>query len=242
MSDKKEINVDTLPLEARMRVEIESRRSEFYMRRKQWLQYRTGGPGNKSVAIAYGQEEADRSAAAFERGFTEYLEMVLLDEDGNSTNPDYPVVMMVNARLRYIRMMVIGQVSEFFQTVFMPTMDPDITEWKEGAMLFNMTPFIHVYNNAILPELVAGPTFGRDRPLSTSELHDFMSGLCRDFAGNYARVSKHAQNDVLGFIIEQISSYILAILPYRMPEKENLVEDLERLKNGPSITKAPVLH
>lgn len=194
---------------------LNSNRGMFWMNRKNYLENREGGKRHSAILVAYGPEVAANIAKQQEESYRNFLKSVLLDENGNTTDPKYPIDKMVNVELRRIRRYIILSVASFFVHLDEQLPD-DVGFWDQGLLSYYLGRYADRYLAEDYNELKADIP-GRDvQPRKVHEVHDFLKAL----AFKYSKPSEqegYSRAFLLNQMERQITEYVLMDIPYDNP-------------------------
>lgn len=221
---------------------LEQVRKTFYLQKKVYLESRKGGMQNTALHLAYGPAAAESAALQAESFFRGYLANALLDEDGNTTDPKYPIDKMVNAELRRKRAHVILSVGGYF-TRLLEMMGDEKVMWTTTEIFGNLMPYVNTYAHELYVEL-STVIPGRKVPARTpAALVDFISFMSVKY--NNSAVQANMSNEMLvQRLRDELIEFLLQDIPYinhravaTIEEKNPLIPPKKKDKEEP-----PILH
>ena len=218
---------------------LEQVRAGFFSALEIYNNNKVGGPHHAASVMISGQASADQHASRSEQNFRAFLKNAFLTEDGQSTDPKYPVDKMINRELRRQRAVIILATSQYMYR-FRSMMPDNPATWVPPIILFNMTAFINKYNNNTYDQLDFFIPGRNIKPRSTSALSEFVEGLSFKYSDN--KVTQGLNKDYLvDRIRDELIEFLLQDIPYNNKALEQKKELIADEKAKPKEAK-PVLH
>lgn len=221
---------------------LEQNRKSFYMQRRMWLQMRAGGPRNAAHHSAFGAKAAENAAVHAEQMFRGFLSQVYLTEDGETTDPKYPIDKMVNSELRRIRQVIILSVANYSYHLE-GMMHEEVINWSEDMLFYNLETYVHRYMLEVFEDINVVIPNKKLPPRSAAELRAFLQTLAKKY--NHAGEQHGMGRELLvRRIRDEITEYLLVDIPYnnyRLEAKVQAKDDLIPKKKD-AKEDAPILH
>lgn len=240
MSEEKELEFPCIPgsLEEKGARAMEQLRTQFFQRKKQYLDDREGGRRHAALRCIHSPEDIAGHEHATEHNFEMFLKDAMLDKDGNTTDPKYPTVRMISHEQRRIRELLILNVHQFMDRV--SRMMPDnMADWMLGELIFNMTPFINRYEAIIYDEIAVVIPGTHQPPPDCYRLGETIASICSRYLLKNASHG-YGKAFIIDRIRDELVEYLLGGIPYNpwvLEPKAELIADEMLPKDKP-----PVIH
>lgn len=215
---------------------LEQVRSAFYSNKKIYEEGKEGGSNHTAYVLGYGQHLADNDAKRTEHEFQTFLKNAYLTEDGQTTDPRYPVDKMVNRELRRIRAYTIITVTQFMYR-YANMMPEKGSDWNLTEAGYNFHPFFNKYNNTMYKNLTM---HGRLKPHSTAAVMAFCGEMILRNVVNVNTPSSSGEY-VSNRMRDQLIEFLLQDIPFnnkRLEQKTELIAD----EKVPNKEDKPILH
>lgn len=225
-------------VDGRTRLGIEQYRRDFYHIKRNWLENRKDSNHYNMMFQVYGPKTAEASASGAEMHFRHYLENALLTEEGETTNPLYPVDRMINRELRRIRADVVRDVLNFVSNIE-KELPEEVAFWTQGLMEFYLLRYINRYEKLKYSISIVIP----GKKLARPRMHE-VDAFLRQLAVMYSDPKKNEGMTVryqLDRIAQELGEFILVDLPYnneRLNKKDSPIPDVGK----PVEEEVKILH
>jgi hypothetical protein len=227
-------------LEEKALFSLEQLRRQFYWHKRIYTANKEGGPQHTAALLAQGPKTAEMIARNAEGTFRSYLSQAYLTEDGETTDPKYPVDKMVNFELRRIRGSIINHVCAFMY-YFQSMMPENVNQWDPGNVSFNLEAYRYRYANGLYEDINTVIPNKKMPPRSVSDLTEFLGCLALKYGTDYRHESVGP-----AFVVERLRDelieFLLVDIPFnnkRLEAKTQLIAD--EVAPKPAEEK-PILH
>lgn len=226
---REDLDDDDLPqvraddIDGRVKAGIEEMRSNFFHQKRHWLEYRKDGNYYNMLHRVYGPKTADARTAGTDIHFRQFLANALLTEEGETTNPAYPVDKMIRRELRRIRATIIQDVSNFFSNIE-NDLPEDPMHWSRSILDFYFAFYLKRYEKLKFEITVVIPGKKLARP-RMHEVNTFIEHLAKEFSNPKKNEGMNARFQ-LDRLTQELSEFLLVDLPYtneRLNKKEEAI-------------------
>lgn len=219
---------------------LEQQRRNFFYNKKNYLERKEGGRLHGAILMVHGHKAAEQMAASQELAFNAYLKNVMLDVDGNTTDPKYPTDKMIAFELRRIRGFIILDTSQFMALVE-SQMPSDIKQWNRTELSCCMMPYMNRYAKMVYKNITCVIPGKRLAPPSPAEVNARIM-LIPDM---YTRPVVLDHYTEPGIVINLIRNEIIELLLQDIPFNNKALEQKTELiadEKVPKKEEKKVLH
>lgn len=238
LDEEVEMPVRADDIDGRVKAGIEEMRGNFYHQKRHWLEYRKNGNYYNMLHRVYGPKTAEARTHGTEIQFRNFLANALLTEDGETTNPAYPVDKMVRRELRRIRAAIIQDVSNFFSNIE-TDLPEDPMDWTHSVLDFYFAFYLRRYEKLKFDISVVIP----GKKLARPRMHE-VNGIIKILAEKYSDPKKNEGMKArfqLDCLTQELSEFLLVDLPYSN-ERLNKKEEAIPVLGKPAEDEIKVIH
>lgn len=227
-------------LEEKALFSLEQLRRQFYWQKRIYTANKEGGPQHTAALLAHGPKTAEMIARNAEGAFRIYLSQAYLTEDGETTEPKYPIDKMVNFELRRIRGAIINHVCGFMH--YFDSMMPDmVMNWSASMIEFNLDAYRYRYVSDLYDDINTVIPNKKLPPPSAAELSLFLQSIVFKYSEPGPREGL-SKSYLVGRIRDEIIEFLLVDIPFnnkRLEAKTQLIADEVAPKE---VEDKPILH
>lgn len=234
-----EIDIDYPPpgsLEEKGAHVMEQLRRLFFEKKKKYLEDREGGRRHAALRCLHTPENIAGHEIATEHNFHAFLKDALLDADGNTTDPKYPTNKMISYEQRRIRDFLILNIHQFMARVE-DMMPEKTTDWADGELFFNLTPFVNRYEAVIYSEIQVVIQGTHLPPPSVFRVAQQLTLLAAQYTRDTV-LNNYNKAFIIDRVRDDLVEFLLGGIPYNpwvMTPKTELIADEQMPKETPLV-------
>lgn len=257
--DQMEPDVSVNDLEGRARRTMEHQRSSYYNHSRAMRDATPGGRYYKTLLDAYGPKSAEANYNVCKVNYEQYLASVMLNENGETTNPAYPTDRMIARERRRLRSTIFVNTDHFIHCLdeYLPN---DVRSWDLGTLLFYFANFPQRHYDAFYEQIMDMHLVCTTGVKSPKEVDDHLHELAIEVIRMIIRIpdsvlilignsvtdnrdDQHDRSQIMQHIRMSLIDFLLGELPYANPVLA-IKEDLAPNTIGKETVEEekPVLH